>query len=187
MPVMDSEPTRGLLEREECALVVIDLQNRLLPHIHDHERVVRNTTKLVHFAKIAGLPILWTEQENLGETPDEILEHLSGVEPIRKIEFGSFGCEAFQRAAAALGKGTLLLAGIEAHICVAQTALGALPRYRVQVIADAVSSRDPIHRDVAFSRLQQAGVELTCTEMLFYEILRRAGTDEFRAVLPLVK
>jgi len=112
---------------------------------------------------------------------------LPGITPIQKADFGCFGCAEFVEALEGLGRRTLVLTGIEAHICVLQTALGALPDYAVYVVADATSSRTPENRDLALQRMLQAGVTITSTEMVMYEVLRRAGTDEFRAVLQLVK
>lgn len=176
-----------LIRRDDCALVVIDIQERLLPHIHEGEKVVANAAKLARFAGIVGLPVLWTEQQNLGETPEEIRAELPNAEPIRKIEFGSFGCGPFRDALGQLGQRTLILAGIEAHICVAQTALGALPHYGVHVVADAVSSRVPENKQIGLNRMRECGAVITSSEMVMYELLERAGTDEFREVLPLVK
>lgn len=179
--------TPVLAARSDCALLVVDLQKRLLPHIHDHEAVVENAAKLVRFARITDIPVLVTEQENLGETADPVRAELGEVDPIRKIEFGCFANPGFRQALGRLGQRTLVVAGIEAHICVAQTVLGALATHRVHVVADAVSSRTPENRRVALDRLSRSRAVITSTEMFFYEILGRAGTDEFRAVLPLVK
>ncbi len=175
------------IRREDAALLVIDVQDRLLPHIHQAERVVTNVVKLIRFARITGLPVLWAEQEKLGATAEPIRAELGGMTPVAKADFGCLGCGAFREGLEALGRKTLILCGIEAHICVARTALQALPRYGVHVVADAVSSRTPENRQIALDRLTLAGAVVTSTEMLFYEILERAGTDEFRAVLPLVK
>jgi len=92
-----------------------------------------------------------------------------------------------QKKLAQYNKKVLLVAGIEAHICVAQTALEATSRYHVQVVGDAVASRAPHNCEIALERLRQSGITITSTEMLMYELLAKAGTDEFRAVLPLVK
>ncbi len=180
--------TTGLmLNPEDCVLAVVDVQERLLPHIHEGDHVVENIVKLTRFAKIVGLPILWAEQEKLGATAAAIREELAGQEPFGKAQFGCLGCDGFREKLASLGRNTLVLCGIEAHICVAQTALQALPQYRVHVVADAVGSRAPENREIALERLRQAGAVVTCVEMFFYEMLQRAGTETFRAVLPLVK
>ena len=131
----------GLLRREDCLLVLIDIQERLLPVIWEKERVADNALKLARFAAIIGLPVLVTEQAKLGATIAPLSQEIQGFSPIEKITFDSFGCADFKRAVANSGRSTLLLAGIEAHICVTQTALTGLADYQVQVISDACSSR----------------------------------------------
>lgn len=181
-------PSPGLLiHRDDTALLVIDVQEKLLPHIDGGERVAANIVKLIRFAEILGIPVLAAEQEKLGQTVVPLREALGDASPVPKLAFGALGCDAFSGRLSALGRGTVVVTGIEAHICVAQTALQALPSHRVHVVADAVGSRDPANREVALARLGQAGAVITSTEMVMYELLREAGTDEFRRVLPLVK
>lgn len=176
-----------LIEPRDTVLAVIDVQEKLLPHIHGRERIVENIVRLVRFAQILEIPVLAAEQGKLGPLVEPIREALGAVVPFPKLEFGALGCKAFADALKGLGRGTLLVTGIEAHICVAQTALQALPTYGVHVVADAVGSRDPANREVALGRLGQAGAVLTSTEMAMYELLKEAGTDVFRKILPLVK
>jgi nicotinamidase-related amidase len=175
------------LRRDDAFLVVIDMQERLLPVMADRERVVENALKLVKFARIIGLPILFTEQQNLGETIAELREELKDIEPLIKLEFDCFESSAFTDRLSQLKRTTLIISGIEAHICVTQTALHALAHYKVQVVSDAVSSRSTHNREVALQRMRQAGVIVTSTEMVIYELLGRAGTAEFREALKLVK
>lgn len=177
----------GLLNRDDCVLVVIDAQERLLPVIWEKERVVDNTVKLVKFAGIIGMPVVVTEQAKLGATVQAVAEPLGGADAVEKITFDCFGCQPFAQRVADLGRGTLLLTGVEAHICVAQTGLSALAEHQVQVVSDAVSSRVEHNWRIALGRLEQAGAVITSTEMLIYELLRQAGTEEFKATLPLVK
>jgi len=178
---------QALLQRDQCLLVVIDAQERLMPVIQDHQAITGNLVRLARFAGIIDLPVLVTEQQKLGSTLPELAQHLPGLEPVSKITFDCFGCPDFVRALEHLGRDTLLLTGVESHICVAQTALSALGRFRVQVVSDAVGSRSPHNLQVALRRLEAAGAEITSTEMLIYELLGRAGTEEFKATLPLVK
>ena len=158
-----------------------------MPVIHDHQGITANLERLVRFAGIIGLPVLVTEQQKLGPTLPQLARHLPGLEPVSKITFDCFGCPDFVSALEARGRDTLLLTGVESHICLAQTALSGLERFRVQVVSDAVGSRSPHNREVALRRLEAAGVEITSTEMLIYELLGRAGSEEFKATLPLVK
>lgn len=176
-----------LLRREDCALVLIDAQEKLMPVIYDQESVVNNLLRLVKFAGIVGLPVVVSEQMKLGPTLAPIAAELKGAQVIEKTSFDCFGCAPFREELARLGRGALLLAGVEAHICVTQTALGAAGRYRVQVVGDAVSSRTAANRDIALARLGLNGITVTSTEMLIYELLKEAGTPEFKATLPLVK
>lgn len=181
------DPYHEMLALDDCALVVIDLQGKLLALMHDRERVLENTVKLLRFADIVGLPVLVTEQENLGPTVDEARSVMTGFEAITKIEFDACKRPEFVQAFAKLGKKSVVITGIESHICVTQTVLHLLPDYRVHVVSDAVASRIPQNKEVAIERMRQAGAVISSTEMVMYEILERAGTDEFRQVLKLVK
>jgi nicotinamidase-related amidase len=182
-----TNPARTLLDRKDCALVLIDFQEKLHRVIDDKDRLRDNAVRLTAFAGIAGMPVVVTEQQNLGPTLPEIKEVLPTHSVFDKICFDCFGNEAFRDRLALANRGTLIIAGIEAHICVTQTTLSALSRYQVHVVADAVGSRDPRNREVALARMKEAGAIITSTEMFMYELLREAGTDEFRAALKLVK
>jgi nicotinamidase-related amidase len=177
----------NLATREDSVLVVIDVQERLIPVIANKETIAENVVRLLKFAEIIGLPVVLTEQEKLGDTLPAILEASPDLQSIRKLDFDCFGCQDFPPRLAKLGRKTLILCGVETHICVAQTALHALSDYTVHVVSDATSSRAEHNSKVALDRMRQAGVVVTSTEMVIYELLQRAGTDEFRAVLPLVK
>lgn len=177
----------NLLEREDAALIVIDVQERLLPAMANREALLANLVKLVRFANLLKIPVLATEQIKLGPTVAEITDVVPEIETFTKVEFDALRNPQFAERLNALGKGTLIVAGIEAHICVTQTVIHVLPRHRVHVIADAISSRAEENRRVAVARMQSAGAIVSSTEMLMYELLQRAGTDEFRAVLEMVK
>ncbi|MFH1034780.1 MAG: isochorismatase family protein [Pseudomonadota bacterium] len=176
-----------LLERQDCVLVVIDVQEKLMRVMSEKDKVAENVLKLVQFAGIIGLPVVFSEQEKLGPTLPGILVEAPGAPVIGKTTFDCLATQEFAQKIQELGRGTLLLCGVESHICVAQTALSALGRHRVQVISDAISSRSLHNWVIAVERLRAAGAVITSTEMVIYELLRQAGTDEFRATLPLVK
>ena len=186
---MDNGASKGrvLINKEETVLIIIDMQERLFPAMAEKEKLQENVMRLVRFSKVLGLPVLLTEQEKLGNTLQEIREELKEVQPIGKVDFNCFGCGAFSQALAGLRKKTLLLAGIEAHICVAQTALHAAPEYTVHAVSDAIASRSPHNHRIAVERMMRCGITITSTEMAIYEILRRAGDEVFREVLRLVK
>ncbi len=179
--------TTGLISRGDSVLLVIDVQEKLMPVMFEKERVVENVVRLVKFANIIGLPVVVTEQEKLGATLPEVREELGCVRPIHKVCFNCFLCTDFADEIERLGRKTLIVSGAEAHICVAQTAIFAAPRFRVHAVSDAVSSRTLENRAVSLTRMQQSGVSITSTEMFIYEILEKAGTDEFKAALKLVK
>ncbi len=176
-----------ILRTDDALLVILDMQARLLPVIAGKERIVENALKLVKFARIIGLPILFTEQQNLGETIAELRVELKDIEPFIKLEFDCFESSAFTDRLDQLKRKTIIIIGVEAHICVAQTALHALSHYAVHVVSDAVSARSPHNWEVAIERMRHNGVVVTSTEMVIYELLGRAGTAEFREALKLVK
>jgi isochorismate hydrolase len=177
----------GLIEKEDAILVVIDMQERLFPVMAEKETLADQVIKLVKFAKIVELPVIITEQEKLGPTLPEIKEELKSVSAVPKVDFNCFGCEAFVKRVQELNKGTLILCGIEAHICVAQTALYAASDFEVHVVRDAIASRSPQNCRIAVERMSRRGITITSTEMVIYELLKRAGTDTFKQVLKLVK
>jgi nicotinamidase-related amidase len=180
-------PCDRLLDRKSSVLLLIDMQEKLLPVMHESAEVLRNTIKLARFASIVNLPVLVTEQEKLGPTVEELRSALPGFEPVSKIEFDACLRPEFNEALERFSRGTVIVSGIESHICVTQTSLHLLERYNVHVVADAVSSREPANRRVALDRMARAGVTVSSTEMVIFELLERAGTDEFRKVLELIK
>lgn len=182
-----NSPSTNLIATDDSVLIIIDVQEKMMPPIAEGQKVLENVVLLLKFSEIMGLPVVLTEQNKLGDTLPEVLAARPGLEPIRKWEFGCFRCPEFVDRLRTLGRKTLILAGVEAHICVAQTALQGVADYTVHVVSDATSSRDRDNWKVAIKRMRQAGVVVTSTEMVMYELMGRAGTDEFRAVLPLVK
>ena len=177
----------GLIQKDDAVVIIIDMQERLFPAMADRDKLRENVMRLVKFSKVLGLPVMMTEQEKLGSTLQEIREELKEVHPISKVNFNCFGCEPFTKTLESFRRRTLIVTGIEAHICVAQTALHALSEYTVHVVSDAIASRSPHNHRVALDRMMQGGVTVTSTEMVIYEILGRAGTEIFREVLKLVK
>ena len=183
---------RRPLEADQCALVVVDIQEKLLPPIFNKEQLVRNSQLLVRLAKILSIPITLTTQycKGLGATVPEIVSLLNGTQPIDKLEFGCFGSDAFRSALRALpgNRNTVLLCGMETHICVMQTALGALNQgYLVHVASDAVGSRAEWNWKVGLDRMRDAGAVISSTEMMMYELLRCSGTPAFKELLPYLK
>jgi len=183
-------PASTLLDREQVALVVVDLQEKLVPAVFEGERTLRNALLLMGAARALRIPMVLTTQykKGLGATLPAVLEAAPGVEPIDKLTFGCFGDAGFLEQLAQLGRSQLLVCGIESHICVTQTVLGALDAGRlVHVAGDAVSSRTEANWRIGLDRMARAGAVLSSTEMAIYELLRRSDGSAFKAILPLLK
>ncbi len=183
---------RRSLVAEQCALVVVDIQEKLLPPIFEAERVLRNSQLLIRTANLLGLPVIATAQypQGLGPVVPEIASLLEQAPIHEKVEFSCFGNSAFCDAMKSLpGKrNTVLVCGMEAHICVAQTVLGALGQgYLVHVASDAVSSRSEWNWKVGLERMKTAGAVISSTEMMMYELLRQSGTPAFKELLKYLK
>ena len=186
-----NEAARRPLRPEECTLAVIDIQEKLLPPIWEKERMVRNSQLLIRMAQEMKLPVLVSTQyaKGLGPTIPDIASLLTGVNIIDKMEFGCFGNGDYCSAAGKLAdRNTLLLCGMETHICVMQTALGALNRgMNVHVAADAVSSRTELNWKLGLGRMQAAGAVISSTEMMLYELMGKSGTATFKEMLKWIK
>ena len=187
-----TEIARKPLQADKCALVVVDIQEKLLPPIFEKERMVRNSQLLIRLARILKMPILATTQyvKGLGPIIPEIASLLEGVAPMNKMEFGCFNNAEFCSAVKALPRerNTLLVCGMESHICVTQTVLGALEQgYIVHVASDAISSRAESNWKVGLKRMRQAGAVCSSTEMAMYELMRASGTPVFKEMLQHLK
>ena len=185
------EGALDILHRDRAVLVVVDLQERLLPAIAEKERVLGAGLLLLRAARELELPVVLTTQyeKGLGPTVREVLAEAPAVTPVDKVAFGCFGSEDFlARLSAFPGRDQLLVAGIESHICVAQTVLGALAKgYHVHVAADAVGARTPDNREVGLRRMERAGAVLSSAEMAVYELLARSDGAAFKRLLPYLK
>ena len=182
----------AFLEAQRCCLYIIDPQERLMAHIHGADRVTANIRLMVHLARVFSLPILANTQYRRGIGPivSEVAELLDGVPCPDKVEFNGLANPAVRKELDRLDPAvdTLLLCGVETHICVYQTGRAALDAgYRVQVVADAVSSRTPDNHAHGLRRLGECGAVVAPAEMIVYELLGRAGTDRFKAMLPHLK
>jgi nicotinamidase-related amidase len=186
---MDTESrSRTLLTPGDCVLAVVDVQEKLLPVMEDEERMQGNIVRLLRFCRIVSMPVLACEQIKLGSVVEPVRQELGETEPIRKDCFNCFDSPEFMEQSRATGRKALILAGIEAHICIAQTALAGLQKgWIVHVVQDATSSRHEPNVSIAANRLQRAGAVVTSTEMFMFELLRRAGTDAFRETIKLIK
>jgi nicotinamidase-related amidase len=182
--------TTELLDRNRSALVIIDVQEKLFPRVHEHEKLLARIDLLISAAKLMGIPMLLTEQypQGLGSSIEEIRRLIPEIPPLSKTEFSCVPAPGFIERLSSLGREQVVLAGIEAHICVAQTALDLASRGgKVVVAADATSSRRPVDAQIAWHRMEQSGLTLSTAEAVVFEWLRRAGTEEFRALQPKLK
>jgi len=187
-----TELARRPLEADQTALVVIDIQEKLLPPIFQKEQLVRNAQLLIRAARILKIPTLLSTQysKGLGATVPEISSLLTGTEAVDKTLFSCFGSDAFRALLKRLlgQRNTLLLCGMESHICVTQTALGALREgYLVHVASDAVSSRTEWNWKIGLDRMRAAGAVISSTEMMIYELMRASSSAAFKELLPHLK
>ncbi len=175
---------------DNSALVLIDIQGKLAESMHKREALYDNLVRLTRGALLLGLPILWLEQNpaKLGPTIAPLAELLGGHSPIPKMAFSACGEPRFSEALAKSDRSQLIVAGIECHICVYQTAADLLEGdYAVQVVADAVSSRAPGNHELGLQRLRSLGAQISSTEMVLFELLRSAEHPSFREVSRLVR
>lgn len=179
-----------LLKASASALVVIDLQARLVPAVAGHDRVVANAAVLMRAARRLDVPMLLTEQypKGLGRLVPEIAELAPAGATVEKLCFAAPAERAFQERLEALDRGQVIVVGMEAHVCVLQAALMLAERgYETFVVADATGSRDPANSEAALSRMASNGVEVATTEMVIFEWLQVAGTDAFRELSKLIR
>ncbi len=187
---MQREPV--FLHSAQCCLYIIDPQERLMAHIHGADMVVKNISLMIHLAHSLDIPVIANTQyiKGIGPLVPELAELLAEVVCPDKIEFNGLANPDVRKMVDGLpvSVDTLLLCGVETHICVYQTAMGALQAgYNVRVIADAVSSRTRENNRYGKQRLREIGATLAPAEMIIYELLQKAGTPEFKAMLPYLK
>lgn len=179
-----------MLNRANTGLVVVDVQGKLARLVDESDTLIANCGKLIEGAQILGLPIVSLEQnpEKLGATVDELNDLLSDANPIPKFTFNACDEPKFVGAVQAKDVKTWLVCGVETHICVYQTAIGLLELgYKVQVVGDCVSSRTLLNKNLAISRLRDAGVQITGLEMSLYELVKDCRAPEFKPILSLIR
>lgn len=192
-PVTDyAEIARRPLDPAQCALIVIDVQDKLLPPIFQKDQLVRNSQLLIRLAGILKIPTVLTTQysKGLGNTVPELASLLPETQAIEKQIFSCFGSDAFCSTLKRLpgNRNTVILCGMESHICVAQTALAALREgYLVHVASDAVGSRTEWNWKIGLDRMRAAGAVISSTEMVIYEALRSSDTSAFKDMLKYLK
>jgi len=182
-------PYQDLLLPRRVCLMVIDPQERLMAVIDKAERVIRNICLMVECARVLKIPVLASTQyeKGLGPFVPEISKVIADAPVLDKVEFNAFANDGVRDWFAGLPASvdTVILTGVEAHICVHQTMMGALSQgFYPWVVSDAVSSRDSRHAKAAIARFHALDVAVGPAEMAVYELLGRAGTPEFKALLP---
>jgi nicotinamidase-related amidase len=187
-----AEAARQNLEAERCALLVVDIQEKLLPPIFQKEQLVRNSQLLIRAAGVMKIPAIVSTQyaKGLGKTVPEVASLLPETEAIDKNLFSCFGSDVFCTLLKRLpgNRNTLLLCGMESHICVMQTALAALREgYIVHVASDAVSSGTEWNWKIGLDRMRAAGAVISSTEMMVYELMRSSASAAFKEMLPYLK
>ena len=183
---MERGVTSGRLDPERAALVVVDVQEAFRKAVPGFEQIARATGTLISGAEALGVPVVITEQypKGLGETVPEVAEQLpDGSEPLEKLAFSAAEADGFSLD----GRDQVLVCGIETHVCVNQTVLDLLGSgSEVHVAEDAVGSRFADSKRIGLHKMEQAGAVLTSVETALFELVRRAGTEEFKAVQKLV-
>ncbi len=187
-----------LISAADSLLVLVDMQTAFQGKIVRIDEILAAQKKLIAIARELDVPILVTEHytKGLGHTLPELVDALGGppeaegsnYRPIEKISFSAFGNDEFRDAVEVSGRKSLILMGIESHICVLQTALeGAALGFDVHVVPDGISARHESSHEFALEKLRRYRVEIDTGEMVTYQWLRRAGTPEFKRVLPHIK
>ena len=180
------------IERGKVVLIVIDVQDVLMKKMDQgiEKNVVRNIRTLLSFAKEMAIPILMTEQypKGLGRTIPEIKRELESLFPIEKVSFSCCGSQAFNDQLIQLGRKQIVLTGIETHVCVLQTADDLLQKgYEVHVVADAICSRRKLDWEIGLRWMEKRGAMISTTEIIAFQMLKEAGTEEFRGLSKLLK
>jgi nicotinamidase-related amidase len=183
-------PDKFILNKEDAVLLVVDIQERLAVVMKEKDKVVRNCQHLIELAKMIKVPVVVSEQypKGLGRTVPELQSVLSEYKPIEKISFDCCGQPAFLQELKKHGKKTVIVTGMETHICVLQTCVGLLSAgVNVHVVEDAVCSRTEENWRTGIEFMRSAGAVLTCTETVLFQLLKVAGTEEFKKISQRIK
>ncbi len=182
----------NFINKEDTSFVVVDVQERLMGAMPEDitERNLKNMKILLEAAKVLGIPVTVTEQypKGLGPTIDEIKDSVDDFAPVEKVVFSCARSPEFESAIKDLGRGSVLLCGVETHVCVLQTAIDMVNKgYTVYVPADAVISRRELDWEKGINLIEKAGAVVGTTEAFLFQLLETAGTDEFKQISKLVR
>ena len=179
-----------MLTINDTLLILIDIQGKLASLMHDKDKLYKNLEIITKSMNILKVPIIWMEQvpDKLGPTINEISNNLPDITPIAKYTFSCFDNDDFKEKLKSMKRKQIILAGIETHICVFQTAFDLIKDgYDVQVIADCVSSRTKSNKKVGIQRMNQVGAVTTSCEMVLFELMKSTKAEGFREITGLIK
>ncbi len=175
-----------ILEKDSSALLFVDVQEKLTPHVNHAEQLVSRCTWLMRLAQALEVPVLICEQypSGLGQTVEPLRTLAAPYSPIEKVHFSCYRSDAFREQWRQLSKKQLVIAGIETHVCVLQTAIDMQSQsdHEIFVVVDAVSARSELDHKYGLKRMKQAGIQLVTSEMVFFEWVEQAGTKEFKTL-----
>lgn len=178
------------LDKQEAVLVIVDIQERLAAVMSERKKVVDNCLHLIELSRLLDIPVILNEQypKGLGHTVSEIKEALLPYEPLEKLTFSCCKGPAFPERLAAAGRKKSILVGMETHVCVLQTCIGLLREgYAVHAVSDAMCSRTKDNFQTAIEFMRDAGAVITCTETVLFQLLEKAGTEEFKIISKRIK
>lgn len=187
---MQGKTPPARLQADRTVLVVVDIQEKFRDLIHGMDKVVDNSSRLIQFCQALDIPIVVTEHypRGLGVTISEVRRQFKTFPVIEKIHFSCCGDNNFNQKLKKLGRDQIMLCGIETHVCIYQTAFDLLHQGKqVAVAVDAVSSCSPTDREIGLKRMSELGIQSMSAQMMMFEILRKAGTEQFKKVAPILK
>lgn len=179
-----------ILKTDEAVLVIVDIQERLAAVMTERQRVVENCLHLIELAGLQNIPVILNEQypKGLGPTVAELKEALQPYQPHEKVTFSCCGMGTFFQTLSAAGRKKVILCGMETHVCVLQTCIDLLAKgYVVHAVSDAICSRTKENYRTALEYMRDAGAVITCTETVLFQLLEKAGTEEFKVISKRIK
>lgn len=178
------------MKLEDAVAMVIDIQEKLVPAIHNKDEVVQKNVQLLNGLKAVGCPVIFTQQytKGLGMTVPELVETQDNFQYLEKMTYSCLDTQEIKDALEKLGKKTVIISGLETHICVMQTVRDLIAEgYQVYLIADAISSRTEFNYQIGMERMKQEGAVISSVESVLFELLVKAGTPEFKVISKLIK
>jgi nicotinamidase-related amidase len=179
-----------LLEKNDAVLVIVDIQERLAAVMSERQKVVDNCLHLIEISKLLNIPVLLNEQypRGLGPTVSEIRDALAPYQPLEKITFSCCREGIFSERLSSAGRKKIILAGMETHVCVLQTCIDLLRQgYVIHAVQDAICSRTDDNFRTGIEFMRDAGAVITCTETVLFQLLEKAGTEEFKTISRRIK